>query len=136
MDYTTEWVKAELLEGQEPEIPPIGQSVVLYLCPRDRSKLWESDIGSLYLEQGEADAIMWGSAFGFHSAFDGVKFEEILNDYEVCFTAVPTLEAGRFPVPLGISCERPKGPSRADIRRILDRVSLIPARKQKRRQRP
>ena len=121
-DCTQKWVKAELLEGQEPEIPAIGQSVVLYLCPRDRTLLWEADIGSLYSEQGEADTIMWGSAFGLHSAFDGEKFEDILNDYEVCFTAVPALEYGRFPVPLGISCEKREGPSRADIRKILARI--------------
>lgn len=98
-----EWLKAKLPKGEntEAEIPLIGQSVVLYCCPHDRTKAWESDIGSLDYE--EEDGLVWGSAFGLNSGFDGVKFEDILKDYEVCFTEVPPLEAGRFPAPLRIS---------------------------------
>jgi hypothetical protein len=83
-----EWLKAKLPKGEntEAEIPLIGQSVVLYCCPHDRTKAWESDIGSLDYE--EEDGLVWGSAFGLNSGFDGVKFEDILKDYEVCFTEV------------------------------------------------
>lgn len=116
------WLKAKLPEDEdaEAETPGIGQPVGLYLCPHDRTRPWESDFGSLYYE--EADGLVWGSAFGIHSPFDGVKFEDILKKYTTCFTEVPPLEAGRFPAPLGISCEVRDGVSRAAIRRIIDRL--------------
>lgn len=99
-----DWLKANLPKENDPEteIPLIGQSVVLYCCPHDRSKAWTSDIGSVTVEKDGAD-IMWESAFGMCSAFDGAKFEDILADYDVCFTEVPPLEAGRFPTPLRIN---------------------------------
>ena len=125
-DYEKEWVKAEMPEGKEPEIPLIGHSVALYLCPHDRNGCWEADLGSLYMaaedEGGEADVPYWGSAFGIYSGFDGVKFEDILKDYEVCFAAVPPLEYGRFPAPLGIPREPRGGIPRAVIKRIPDRI--------------
>ncbi|MBR0281196.1 MAG: hypothetical protein IJQ81_06355 [Oscillibacter sp.] len=46
-DCAQEWVKANLSDSADTEIPLSGQSVVLYLCPRDRTKAWTSDIGSL-----------------------------------------------------------------------------------------
>ena len=97
------WLKAELAEGKEAEIPIAGQSAVLCLRPHDRTEAWAIDIGSLYVESGETDALVWGSAFGLCSGFDGVKFEDILKDYDVCFAEVPPLEAGRFPSPLRIA---------------------------------
>lgn len=97
------WLKAELAEGKEAEIPITGQSAVLCLRPRDRNQTREIDIGSLYVESGETDTLVWGSAFGLCSGFDGVKFEDILKDYDVCFAEVPPLEAGRFPAPLRIA---------------------------------
>lgn len=97
-----DWLRAELSEGKESEIPVIGQSVALYCRPLKPGKGWRSDIGSLYVEGDDADALIWGSAFGLDSGLDGVQFEDILRDYEVCFTEVPPLEAGRFPSPLGI----------------------------------
>ena len=98
--FSEGWLKAELPE----EIPLTGQSVVLRLCPRDRNQAKENDIGSLYVED-EDETPFWGSAFGIQSGFDGIKFEDILKDYEVIFTEVPPLEAGRFPPPLGIAVE-------------------------------
>ena len=119
------WARAEMAEGKEPEVPLIGQSAVLCLRPHDRTKAWEIDIGSLDAgyeseESKEADTLVWGSAFGLQSVFDGVKFEDILRDYEVCFTEVPPLEAGRFPSPLGISLEQRETNYRAHINRVLD----------------
>ena len=114
------WLKAELGEGKETEIPVVGQSVVLCLCPRDRNQTRETDIGSLYIESGETDAIVWGSAFGLCSAFDGTEFKDILKDYEVYFTEVPPLELGRFPSPLGISLAQRETNYRAHIKRVLD----------------
>ena len=124
---TQEWVKAKLSDSADTEIPQIGQSVVLYLCPRDRTKAWASDIGSLYVgyeseEAEEADTLFWGSAFGIDSSFDGVQFEDILKDYEVCFATVPPLEAGRFPSTLGISHEQRETNYRAHINRVLDNL--------------
>ena len=123
---TQEWLKAKLHDGEETEaeIPPAGQSVVLYLCPHERMKPWEADIGSLYVakedEKSKAEALFWGSAFGIHSPFDGVKFKDILKKYTVCFTEVPPLEYGRFPAPLGISHGAREGFSRTNLRRVLD----------------
>ena len=119
-----EWLKAKLPEGKETEaeIPLVGQCAVLYLCPRDRNKAWGSDIGSLYVENGETDALMWESAFGVCSGFDGMSFRDILKDYEVCFTEVPPLELGRFPSPLGISLEQRETNYRAHINRVLDNL--------------
>ena len=119
------WAQAEMAKGKEPEVPLIGQSAVLCLRPHDRTKAWEIDIGSLDAgyeseESKEADTLVWGSAFGLQSGFDGVKFEDILKDYEVCFTEVPPLEAGRFPSPLGISLEQRETNYRAHINRVLD----------------
>lgn len=114
------WLKAELSEGKEPEIPLTGQSAVLCLRPRDRNQEWATDIGDIYVESGETDTLVWGSAFGLCSGFDGVKFENILKDYEVCFAEVPPLEAGRFPSPLGISHEQRETNYRAHINRVLD----------------
>ena len=51
----------------------------------------------------EEDTLFWESAFGLQSGFDGMKFEDILKDYDVRFTETPPLEAGRFPAPLRIS---------------------------------
>ena len=124
-DCAQEWVKANLSDSADTEIPLSGQSVVLYLCPRDRTKAWASDIGSLYVgyaseEAKEADTLFWESAFGIDSSFDGVKFEDILKDYEVCFATVPPLEVGRFPSPLGISHEQRETNYRAHINRVLD----------------
>ena len=121
------WLKAELEEGKEAEIPFAGQSAVLCLRPHDRTKAWAIDIGSLDAgyeseEAKEADTLFWESAFGLQSAFDGVKFEEILKNYEVCFAVVPTLEAGRFPSPLGISHEQRETNYRAHISRVLDNL--------------
>lgn len=117
-----EWLKAELSEGKEAVVPLTGQSVVLHCCPRDRSKAWASDIGNVYVESEEANALMWESAFGIGSAFDGMKFGDILKDYEVCFTEVPPLELGRFPSPLGISHEQREANFRAHINRVLDNL--------------
>ena len=112
------WLKAEL-SGSEPEIPFAGQPAVLCFRPRDRNQEWATDIGSLYVEE---DALLWGSAFGIQSGFDGNKFEDILKDYDVCFAAVPPLEAGRFPSPLGISHEQRKENYRAHINNVLDNL--------------
>ena len=114
------WLKAELAEGEDAEIPVAGQSAVLFLRPRDRNQEWATDIGSLYIESGETDAIVWGSAFGLCSAFDGAQFEDILKDYEVRFTEAPPLELGRFPSPLGISHEQRETNYRAHINGVLD----------------
>lgn len=95
--------KAKMAEGEEPVVPLAGQSVVLWCRARDRTGALELDIGSTWVESGETDALVWGSAFGLQSGFDGVKFEDILRDYDVWFTDVPPLEMGRFPSPLGIS---------------------------------
>ena len=116
------WLKAELAEGKEAEISIAGQSAVLCLRPRDRNQTLETDIGSLYVESGETDTLVWGSAFGLCSGFDGVKFEDILKDYDVCFAEVPPLEAGRFPSPLGISHEQRETNYRAHISRVLDNL--------------
>ena len=98
-----QWEKAELPDNPAEEdatLPVIGESVVLYLRPRnaDASEPWCSDIGSLDYE--EEDGLVWGSAFGLFSAFDGVKFQNILRGYDAYFVAVPPLEAGRFPSPI------------------------------------
>lgn len=114
------WLKAELSEGEEAEIPIAGQSVVLCLRPRERNQERATDIGSLYVERGETDTLVWGSAFGFCSGFDGVKFEDILKDYEICFAEVPPLELGRFPSTLGISHEQREANYRAHINSVLD----------------
>ena len=119
------WLKAELAEGKEAEIPVARQSAVLCLRPHDRTEAWAIDIGSLDVgyeseESKEADTLVWGSAFGLQSGFDGVKFEDILKDYEVFFTEVPPLELGRFPSPLGISHEQREANYRAHINRVLD----------------
>ena len=119
------WLKVELAEGKEAEIPIAGQSAVLCLRPHDRTEAWAIDIGSLDAgyeseESKEADTLVWGSAFGLCSGFDGVKFEDILKDYDVCFAEVPPLEAGRFPSPLGISHEQRKTNYSAHINRVLD----------------
>lgn len=114
------WLKAELEEGKETEIPIAGQSVVLYLCPRDPNQTREMDIGSLYVENEEADTLVWGSAFGLCSAFDGMKFKDILKEYEVYFTEAPPMEMGRFPSPLGISLAQRETNYRAHIKRVLD----------------
>lgn len=121
-DCTKDWVMAELSEGEEPEIPFVGQSVALYCCPRDGTWAWLSDIGSVYVESEESDAPLWGSAFGVCSGLDGLKFEDILKDYVVCFAAVPALELGRFPSPLGISHKQSETNYRARINRILDNL--------------
>ena len=114
------WAQAEMTEGKEPEVPLTGQAVVLCCRSRDRHRELEIDIGSTWIESGETDTLVWGSAFGLQSGFDGVKFEDILRDYEVCFTEVPPLEAGRFPSPLGISLEQRETNYRAHINRVLD----------------
>ena len=103
-----QWEKANLPENPAEEdaaLPVIGESVVLYLCPHDRKKAWVADIGSLYAgyaseEAEKADTLFWDSACRLCSAFDGLKFEDILKDYDVYFVAVPPLEAGRFPSPM------------------------------------
>ena len=79
---------------------PVGQSAVLCRRPLGQNQAWETDIGSLYAEAG---ALLWESAFGFQSEFDGVKFEDIVKNCEVCFAEIPPLEAGRFPSPLDLS---------------------------------
>lgn len=128
------WKKAELSEGKEAVIPIAGETVVLYLCPHNRDRCWECDIGTLcaegnvFPESGEADALIWESAFGIRSGFDGVKFEDILKDYTVCFATVPPLEYGRFPAPLGITQGRRRRGSRAAVRQILDRFLGTPAK--------
>lgn len=111
------WKKAELSEGKEPVIPLAGQAVVLYCCPYHERRAWECDIGSLYTgpESEEAEeaekpgTLFWNSAFGIDSGFDGMKFENILRDYEVYFAHVPPLEAGRFPTPITDSAKKSGG---------------------------
>ena len=94
------WTKAELSEGKEIAIPLTGETVALYCCPRNEKDRLFCDLGSLDFE--EEDGLTWGSAFGIDSCLDGLKFEDILRNYDVCFASVPPLENGRFPPPLGI----------------------------------
>ena len=49
-----------------------------------------------------------------------MKFEDILKDYEICFAAVPPLEAGRFPSPLGIEHRLRETNYRDHINRVLE----------------
>ena len=97
------WQKAELSEGKEAVIPVAGESVALYLCPHKRDKCWECDIGHLYVagdELPECDdpkTLIWESAFGIRSAFDGVPLKRIMRIYEVWFATVPPLKNGRVP---------------------------------------
>lgn len=91
-----DWLKAEMSNGCETVIPLIGDSVALYCRPRGDGKAWVSDLGSVDSFE-EEDGLFWESAFGIDSDFDGMKFEDILQDYEVWFAPVPPLEAGRFP---------------------------------------
>ena len=71
-------------EEAKTGILPVGQPVVLYLCPRDywknQSKAWRSDIGNLRIETGAIP--VWGSAIGNHSGFDGMRFADIRKDYD------------------------------------------------------
>ena len=95
-----DWMRAKLPDGAaaEAETPLIGESVVLYCRPRKAGKTWQSEIGSL--DFNEEDGRVWASAFGLDSGFDGMKFKDILRDYEIWFAPVPPLDAGRFPSPM------------------------------------
>lgn len=109
----SEWRKAAL-SGDAAEVPLIGQAVVLHCRPHKRDEAWMCDIGSLDCEIGSPDCeeeaeLVWGSAFGLYSAFDGVKFEDILKEYEVCFAEVPPLAESRFPVTRGNAADSENG---------------------------
>ena len=114
-----EWRKAELSKGKEPVIPGIGQPTILYCCPHDRMNLrnrWKADVGDLRMEAGAVP--VWRGAVGSESDFNGMKFADILKDYDVCFAEVPPLDAQGWlkTVPVGQSavlCCRPHGWNRA-----------------------
>lgn len=97
------WKKVELSEGKEAVIPIAGESVALYLCPHKRAECWECDIGHLYVAGNEfpdcyePGALIWESAFGIQSAFDGEPLKNIMRVYEVWFATVPPLKNGRVP---------------------------------------
>lgn len=102
------WQKAELSEEKNAVIPIVGESVALYLCPHNRDKCWECDIGRLFVEgdtfpkSADPDALIWESALGMQSAFDGVPLKDIMKLYEVWFAAVPPLKNGQVPPSLDL----------------------------------
>ncbi|MBQ6207160.1 MAG: hypothetical protein IJK52_08765 [Oscillospiraceae bacterium] len=89
----SDWLKVKAPEEKTGTLTP-GKTAVLYCCPRDywknQSKVWRGDIGSLNMETGTIP--VWRSVIGRHSPFDGMTFEGILKDYEICFSEVSSLE--------------------------------------------
>ena len=49
-DWLKDWLKMELSNGKEPEIPVVGESIALYAKPQKQETAlsWECGIGSFY----------------------------------------------------------------------------------------
>lgn len=93
-----QWIKvvAPNEEGRRAVLPPVGQTAVLYMIRLEneddgRTAVdWIWDIGSVYINEA-ATALLWASAFGCYSALDGLRFLELLMDYDAYFCPVPSL---------------------------------------------
>ena len=93
-----QWIKvvAPNEEGRRAVLPPVGQTVALYMIRLENegdgrtATDWIWDIGSAYSEEA-VTALLWASAFGCYSALDGLRFLELLMDYDAYFCPVPSL---------------------------------------------
>lgn len=83
-------------EGRREVLPPVGQTAALYMIRLENegdkrtATDWVWDIGSVYVSEAES-ALLWASAFGCYSALDGLRFLELLMDYDAYFCPVPSL---------------------------------------------
>ena len=93
-----QWIKvvAPNEDGRRAVLPPVGQTVALYMIrfeddDNKRTAMdWIWDIGTVYVSE-TVTALLWASAFGCFSALDGLRFLEILMDYDAYFCPVPSL---------------------------------------------